>query len=73
MVGGVGMHHGVIFNFGSAKVCSAAIFETCFSFLYFYIIVLFSLTAVLHLIKFYSFINFSLPINAVILLLNYLV
>ena len=26
------MHHGVIFSFGSAKVCSPAIFETCFSF-----------------------------------------
>ena len=25
------MHHGVIFSFGSAKVCSPAIFETCFS------------------------------------------
>ena len=29
---GVGVHHGVTFNFGSAKVCSAAKFETCFSF-----------------------------------------
>ena len=47
------MHHDVIFSFGSAKVCSPAIFETCFSFdkdtwiaatdyyMYFYIIVLF--------------------------------
>ena len=26
------MHHGVTFSFGSAKVCSPAIFETCFSF-----------------------------------------
>ena len=26
------MHHGVSFNFGSAKVCSHAIFETCFSY-----------------------------------------
>ena len=44
------MHHGVTFNFGSAKVCSPAIFETCFDkdiwiaatyyYLYFYIIVL---------------------------------
>ena len=25
------MHHGVTFNFGSAKVCSPAIFETSFS------------------------------------------
>ena len=53
-VRGVGVHHSVIFSFGSAKVCSSAIFETCFSFdkdtwiastdyfMYFYIIVLFS-------------------------------
>ena len=26
------MHHGVIFSFGSAEVCSPAIFETCFTF-----------------------------------------
>ena len=26
------MHHGVTFNFGSAKVCSPAKFEICFSF-----------------------------------------
>ena len=26
------MHHGVTFNFGSAKVCSPAIFETCLSY-----------------------------------------
>ena len=26
------MHHGVTFNFGSAKVCSPAIFETPFSY-----------------------------------------
>ena len=76
------MHHGVTFNFGSAKACSLAIFETCFSYdidiwiaatqyyMNFYIIVLFPLTAVLQLIKFYSFIIFSILINAVILLLN---
>ena len=29
---GVGVYHGVTFNFGPAKVCSPAIFETCFSF-----------------------------------------
>ena len=58
------MHHDVTFNFGSAKVCSPAIFGTCFSYdkdiriaatdyyIYFYIIVLFPLTAVLQLIKF---------------------
>ena len=70
------MHHGVTFNFGSAKACSPAIFETCFStdyYMNFYIIVLFSLTAVLQLIKFYSFIVFSILIDAVILLLNCLV
>ena len=26
------MNHGVIFSFGSAKVCSPAVFETCFFF-----------------------------------------
>ena len=79
------MHHGVTFNFGSAKVCSLAIFETCFSYdkdiwiaatdyyMYFYMIVLFPLTAVLQLIKFYSFIIFGVLMNAVILLLNCLV
>ena len=29
---GVGVHHGVTFTIGSAKVCSPAIFETCFSY-----------------------------------------
>ena len=58
------MHHGVTFNFGSAKVCSPAIFETSFSYgkdiwiaatdyyMHFYIIVLFPLTAILQLISF---------------------
>ena len=58
------MHHGVTFNFGSAKVCSPAIFETSFSYdkdiwlastdyyMHFYIIVLFPLTAILQLIRF---------------------
>ena len=58
------MHHGVTFNFDSAKVCSPPIFETSFSYdkviwiaatdyyLHFYIIVLFSLTAILQLINF---------------------
>ena len=62
------MHHGVTFDFGYAKVCSLAIFETCFSYdkdiwiaatdyyMYFFKIVLFSLLAVLQLIQFYSFI-----------------
>ena len=26
------MYHGVTFNFDSAKVCSPAMFETCFSY-----------------------------------------
>ena len=55
------MYHGVTLNFGSAKVCSAT-FETYFSYdkdlwitatdyyMYFYIIVLFQLTAILQLI-----------------------
>ena len=55
------MHHGVgvTFTFGSAKMCSPAIFETSFSYdkdiwiaatvyyMHFYIILLFSLTAIL--------------------------
>ena len=58
------MYHGVTFSFGSAKVCSPAILQTCFSYgkdiwiaatdyyLYFYIIVLFALTSILQLINF---------------------
>ena len=58
------MHYGVIFSFGSGKVCSPAIFETCFSYdkdiwiavtdyyMNFYIIVLFPLTSILQLINF---------------------
>ena len=79
------MHHGVTFNFVSGKACSSAISETCFCYdkdiwiaatdyyMNFYIILLFPLTAVLQLIKFYSFIIFNILINAVILLLKYLV
>ena len=63
-IGGVGVHHGVTFNFGSAKVCSLAIFETYFSYdtdiwiaatdyyMYFYVIVLFPLIAILQVINF---------------------
>ena len=63
-LGFVGVHHGVTFNFGSAKVCSPAIFETSFScdkdiwitatdyYVHFNIIVLFVLTALLELIHF---------------------
>ena len=57
------MHHGVTFNFGSAKVCSPKIFQTCFSFnediwiaatyyMYFYITALFPLTVIFELINF---------------------
>ena len=58
------MHHGVTFNFGSAKVCLPAIFDTSFSYhkdiwiaapdyyMHFYTIVLFPLTAILQLISF---------------------
>ena len=58
------MHHGVTFNFGSAKVCSPAIFETSFScnkdiwiaatdyYMHFYIIVFFPLAAIIQLINF---------------------
>ena len=64
------MHHGVTFNFGSAKVYSPAIFDKdiwiaatdCY--MHFYIIVLFPLTAILQLINF-TLHNFYLLINAV--------
>ena len=59
------MHcHGLTFNLGLAKVFAPAIFETCFSYdkdiwitatdyyMYFHIIVLFTLTAILQLINF---------------------
>ena len=65
------MHHGVTFNFSSAEVCSPAIFEMCFSYdkdiwiiatdyyMYFDIIVLFPLTAVLQLINFTAVLIFQ--------------
>ena len=58
------MHNGVTFNFGPAKVCSSAIFETCLSYdkdiwiaaadyyVYVHIIVLFLLPTILQLITF---------------------
>ena len=64
MLGGVGVYHGVTFNFDSAKVCSPTIFETYFScdkdiwiaatdyYMHFYIIVVFPLTPILQLINF---------------------
>ena len=57
-------HHGVTFNFGPTKVCLSTVFETCYSYdkdiwiaatdyyMYFYIVVLFPLTATLQLIYF---------------------
>ena len=58
------MHHGVTFNFDSAKVCSPVIFETSVSYdkdiwiaatdyyMDFYIIVVFPLTTIIQLISF---------------------
>ena len=79
----VGVHHGVIFNFSYGKVCSPAIFETCFSYdkdiwivaTEYYVLshnCAFSIDSFSPINKFYSFIIFSLLINAVILGLNYL-
>ena len=78
------MHHGVKFSLGPDKVCSPAIFETCFSYdkdiwiaatddyalLY---NCAFSIDIYSLFNSFYSVIIFSLMINAVILLLNCLV
>ena len=76
------MHHGVTFNFGSAKVCSPAIFETCFSCdkdiwiaaTDCYMVLLqhcaFSIDSYSPINNFYSFIIFRELINAAILLLN---
>ena len=63
LVGGIGVHHGVTSNFGSAKVYLPAVFETSLSYdkdvwiavtdyyMHFYIIVIFPLTAILQLIN----------------------
>ena len=77
------MRHGVTFNFSSAKVCSPAIFETCFSYDKDIWIAATDYYVLLHncaisidiysINKFYSVIIFSLLINAVIFLLNCLV
>ena len=73
------MHHGVTFNFGSAKVCSPAIFKTSFSYDKDIWIAAtdyrmhncsFPIDSYSPINKFYSFIIFSLLINTVILLLN---
>ena len=80
-------HHGVTFNFGFAKVCSPAIFETWFSYDkdiwiaatgYYILYVLLhncviSINSFSPINKFYSFVIFSLLINSVILIKNYLV
>ena len=62
------LSHGVTFNLGSAKVCSHAIIETCFShdkdiwipvtgdYIYFYLILLFLIGHYTSIIKLYSFI-----------------
>ena len=64
MVGNIGMlNHRVTLNLGTAKVCTSAIFETYLSYhkdisiavtydyIYFYLIVLFPLTAMLPLMN----------------------
>ena len=69
------MHqHGVTFSFGCAKVCSPAIFET-YGLQQLIIYVLLHNCAIsidnhTPMNKIYSFIIVSLPINAVMLLLN---
>ena len=82
LVRDVGVHHGVTSNFGSAKVCSPAMFDTSFSYdRDKWIAAINYCNALLHncaismdsyspINKFYSSIIFSLLINAVILLLD---
>ena len=81
------MHHGVTFHFGSVKMCSPAIYETCFSYdkdIWIAASLQLIIICALHncaisigsytpINKFYRFVMFSLPINAVILLMNCLV
>ena len=79
------MHRGVMFNFGSVKVCSPSICETCFSYdKDIWIAVTDYYNVLLHncaifidsfspINNFYSFVIFSLLIYAVTLLLNCLV
>ena len=75
---GVGVHHGLTFNFDSAKVCSPAIFEICSSFDkdtwiaatdYLHNCAI-SIESYSPINKCYSFIIFSLRNTAAILLLN---
>ena len=76
-------HHGMTFNFDSAKVCSPAIFETCFSYEKDMWISKLIIICILHnctisidsytpINEFYSFVIFSLVINAFTLQLKYL-
>ena len=79
------MHHGATFNFGSAKLYSPGMFEECFTYdndiwiaaTDYYNVLLrncaISIDSYSPVNKFYSFIIFSLLINAVILLLSCLV
>ena len=77
------MHHGVKFSLSCAKVLLPAIFETRFSYKdvwitvteYYVLLHNCAISIDIHITvnKFYSVIIFSLPINAVILLLNGLV
>ena len=80
-LGDVGVHHGVTFNFGSANVCSPAIFEAGFSYhkdtwitatgfhTYFKIIVIFTIDSYSSVNKFYSVTIFSC-LNCLVLILN---
>ena len=80
----VEQHHGVTFDLGSATIFYTAIFGTYFSynqdiwiastdyFLYFYIIVLSPLKAILQLINFTASLTISLLSYDVILLLKFL-
>ena len=56
------MHHGVSFNFGSAKVCSPAIFETTYKYMdccNFYMMCLFSIDSNSPINKFLQLNNFE--------------
>ena len=58
-------------SFPWIQICIGSLMHRS-SYIYFYLIVQFPFTAILQLIT-YSFISFSLPINAILLMLNYLV
>ena len=79
------MHYGMTFNFGSAKLCSPIIFETCFSYdkdiwiaatdycMYFLHNCASFIDSYSPVNKFYSFFIFNLLIIGVILLFNCLI